>query len=205
MTDLYKVLEINRNATSDEIKKAYRTLAFKYHPDRNAGNKEAEEKFKKINEAYSVLGDESKRKEYDLYGSTGSAQYTQNAQNAYYQQAYNNNDFDYTRYYSWSNFNEESDPFSDFFNNFQNKNTYNKNSYTYTKNKTEYSNSHYGWKKLGRGLLHTFASVIGVKLLLWIFPLNLFCLLGIFTGILEVIRAVPLIASEMQSKTNSKK
>ena len=69
--DYYEILGIQKNATSDEIKKAYRNLAFKYHPDRNPGNKEAEEKFKKISEAYNVLSDDSKRKDYDC-GRTSS-------------------------------------------------------------------------------------------------------------------------------------
>ncbi|WP_028841763.1 DnaJ domain-containing protein [Thermodesulfobacterium hveragerdense] len=68
--DYYEILGVPRNATQEEIKKAYRKLAMKYHPDRNKGNKEAEEKFKEINEAYAVLSDPEKRKLYDLYGST---------------------------------------------------------------------------------------------------------------------------------------
>jgi curved DNA-binding protein len=67
--EYYSILEIEKTATIEEIKKSYRKLAMKYHPDRNKGDKEAEEKFKKINEAYSVLSDEQKRKQYDMYGS----------------------------------------------------------------------------------------------------------------------------------------
>lgn len=63
--DYYNTLGVSRNASQDEIKKAYRKLSKKYHPDRNQGNKEAEEKFKAINEAYDTLGNEQKRKEYD--------------------------------------------------------------------------------------------------------------------------------------------
>ena len=69
--DYYEILEISRDASGDEIKKAYRRLALKFHPDRNQGDKEAEEKFKKINEAYQILSDEQKREIYDKYGKDG--------------------------------------------------------------------------------------------------------------------------------------
>jgi len=73
MTELsyYEVLQVSKNATATEIKKAYRKLALKYHPDKNQGDKEAEEKFKLINEAYAVLSDAEKRKVYDMYGKDG--------------------------------------------------------------------------------------------------------------------------------------
>jgi curved DNA-binding protein len=70
--DYYKTLGVERNASADEIKKTYRKLAMKYHPDRNKGNKEAEEKFKDINEAYEVLGDSKKRARYDQLGDSYS-------------------------------------------------------------------------------------------------------------------------------------
>src|SRR5437867_11889921 len=63
--DYYKVLGVPKNASTAEIKKAYRKLAQKHHPDANAGNKEAEERFKEISAAYDVLGDAEKRKQYD--------------------------------------------------------------------------------------------------------------------------------------------
>ena len=72
--DYYELLGITKSAAADEIKKAYRKLALKYHPDRNQGNKEAEEKFKKISEAYAVLSDPEKRKQYDTFGSAGFQQ-----------------------------------------------------------------------------------------------------------------------------------
>ena len=67
--DFYSTLGVSKNASDDEIKKSYKKLAFKYHPDRNKGDKKAEEKFKEINEAYQVLGDNEKRSQYDTFGS----------------------------------------------------------------------------------------------------------------------------------------
>lgn len=69
--DYYRLLEISKNASKDEIKKAYRKQALKYHPDRNQGNREAEAKFKLINEAYEILSDDEKRAIYDRYGKDG--------------------------------------------------------------------------------------------------------------------------------------
>ncbi|MGN0069240.1 MAG: molecular chaperone DnaJ [Prevotella sp.] len=66
--DYYEVLGVSKNATDDEIKKAYRKIAIKYHPDRNPGNKEAEDKFKEAAEAYDVLHDPNKRQQYDQFG-----------------------------------------------------------------------------------------------------------------------------------------
>lgn len=66
--DLYKVLGVSKSATASELKSAYRKLALQYHPDKNK-SKEAEEKFKEINQAYEILGNEQKRKQYDQFGS----------------------------------------------------------------------------------------------------------------------------------------
>ena len=68
--DFYEILGVAKNATQDEIKKAYRKLAMEYHPDRNKWDKQKEEKFKEINEAYSTLSDEQKRRNYDMFGKS---------------------------------------------------------------------------------------------------------------------------------------
>jgi molecular chaperone DnaJ len=71
MADYYELLGIKRDATPEDLKKAYRKMAMQFHPDRNDGSKESEERFKQITEAYEVLGDENKRAIYDRYGEAG--------------------------------------------------------------------------------------------------------------------------------------
>lgn len=107
--DYYSVLGVDKDATQNDIKKAYRKLAKKYHPDINRDNKQAEKKFKEANEAYEVLGDEQKRKKYDTFGNQ------HNFQNGY--------DFDPSQYGFGSNVKyeyrtENSQDYSDFFNMF---------------------------------------------------------------------------------------
>lgn len=71
--DYYEILGVNKNATNEELKKAYRKLSLKYHPDRNPGNKEAEDKFKEVVEAYDILSDKEKRQQYDMFGTVDSS------------------------------------------------------------------------------------------------------------------------------------
>lgn len=107
--DYYSILGIDKNATQDDVKKAYRKLAKKYHPDANPNDKKAEDKFKEVNEAYEVLGDAGKRKKYDTFGSEV------NFQNGY--------DFDPSQYGFGNNVRYEysagsGENYSDFFNSF---------------------------------------------------------------------------------------
>ncbi|NLD50627.1 MAG: J domain-containing protein [Clostridiaceae bacterium] len=107
--DYYSILGVEKTASGDDIKKSYRKLAKKYHPDTNPGDKKAEEKFKDINEAYEVLGDSEKRKKYDNFGSE------YNFQNGY--------DFDPSKYGFGNNVKYEfrsggPGAYSDFFNMF---------------------------------------------------------------------------------------
>ena len=107
MSNYYEILGVSKNATADEIKKAYRTLAFKYHPDRNQGNAAAEEKFKQINTAYDVLGDEAKRRQYDMgfYSENAYSNAGSQAQQQYqrqYQYTYSN-PFGEENFWEWFN------------------------------------------------------------------------------------------------------
>ena len=111
--DYYSILGVSKTATKDEIKKAYRNLAKKYHPDKTQGNKALEDKFKEVSEAYEVLGNDENRKKYDELGSNwkngGKAE---------------GGGFDYNKYYSnqggqgqYHTFEGDPEMFSDFFNN----------------------------------------------------------------------------------------
>lgn len=107
--DYYEILGVDKKASQDEIKKAYRKLAKKYHPDAHPGDKKSEDKFKEANEAYEVLGDEEKRKKYDQFGQDG------NFSNGY--------SFDPSQYGFGNNVRYEyrtsgNNGFSDFFNMF---------------------------------------------------------------------------------------
>lgn len=107
--DYYKILEIDKSASDDDIKKAYRKLARKYHPDLNPNNKEAEGKFKEINEAKEVLSDPEKRKKFDQYGKDwkNADAFEQAKQNKGQQQGGSQ------QYYQSGDFNKED--FSDYF------------------------------------------------------------------------------------------
>lgn len=107
--DYYKILGVGKSASQDEIKKKYRKLAKKYHPDLHPDDKDAQEKFKEINEAYEVLGDEDKKKQYDTFGSSYNFAGGQNFDPSQY-------GFGNGRTYTYST--GDGGGFSDFFNMF---------------------------------------------------------------------------------------
>lgn len=188
MEDLYTVLGVSRNASADEIKKAYRTLAFKYHPDRNAGDAVAEEKFKQINSAYAVLGDESKKREYDLYGSSSSSgQYSYDQSGSYRTNSYGTGSYGYNQDPFWEFFNSASRSSS---NNDNEDNTYHSwNDYNSTQG---YSRS-FWLRKCLRGILHAVLGLGVSRFLFWLFPVNIIALIIGINGIIDAIRSVKYI------------
>lgn len=107
--DYYKILEIDKDASEEDIKRAYRKLAKKYHPDLNPDDEKAQEKFKEVNEAYEVLGDKEKKKQYDMFGSNYNFRAGQNFDPSQY--GFGSQGYTYTS-------SDKASGFSDFFNMF---------------------------------------------------------------------------------------
>src|ERR1700712_1270118 len=114
--DYYKVLGLEKTASQDDIKKAYRKLAVKYHPDKNPGDKKAEEKFKEINEANEVLSDAEKRKKYDELGENWKY-YQQNGGDTgnFDKNKWGNTGQPFGGSFNQGDFNGDESAFSDFF------------------------------------------------------------------------------------------
>ena len=189
MTDYYADLGVSKNASADEIKKAYRKLAFKYHPDQNPGDKAAEEKFKKITAAYDVLGDEEKRRQYDNGGFNPFEQAYggQENQSGTYQQWTGTYQNPYGDFWSWftnasaaQQKQEEQQPYEEY-----NRNTH----YTY----------HYEYKK--RNVFVYFAQnllkVAGGFLIMIMFPIFGFIPGIIFaaSGVKGIFRSIRMLLS----------
>lgn len=156
MADYYERLGVSKNASADEIKKAYRNMAFKYHPDRNPGDKAAEENFKKITEAYDVLSDETKRKNYDLTG------HSEGSQNTYSYQTYRHSSNTYE-----NPFGDEETFWRWFSGADYQQGNYNNNSYNYNRKsnqrKRSYNRSDYV-SMMFKNILQIIISLFVIKL-----------------------------------------
>lgn len=171
---MYQVLGVSKTATQDEIKKAYRNLAFKYHPDRNPGDTSAEEKLKQINGAYSVLGDESKRRQYDRTGSTSDNAYGyqsnqgQSGANGGYNNGYN--PFGQGYYYNGS-----QQDFDQFFRSFY-ANAQRNNSRNTSREYNSYSNRETtfgeGLGKLAVNVLISIIALYSFSFSIFLFPIG---------------------------------
>lgn len=135
MEDLYAELGVQKTASQNEIKSAYRKLALKYHPDKNQGDKAAEEKFKRITAAYDVLGDETKRRQYDLYGSAGDygSSSSSNPYGSYGRGQQGTWQGQWGRSGSWNAETQDdfNDAFNQWFNYARNQQSQNQNAYYY--------------------------------------------------------------------------
>lgn len=180
MKDLYDVLGVSKDASADEIKKAYRKLAVKYHPDKNPDDKVAEERFKEISAAYSILGEEDKRAQYDAYGSTDD--YASSNQ----------------QYYS-----QTQDPFWEWFSSQSNAyNSQERNHTYYYNNADDYGNSYYqrkhgisskkeAFSALIGNILSTVLGVFLIRALWWFLPIGpIFGLSAIIKGITGTVRSI---------------
>lgn len=187
MEDLYEVLGVSKTATAEEIKKSYRKLAVTYHPDKNPGDKVAEEKFKKISAAYSVVGDEDKRRQYDMYGSP-DAYATNSAYNPYGA----NSGHDQT----------SADPFWEWFTQQSGQNN-SRRYYTYSNYETKRKKptKRESFVMLLRGVLSFLTGIFFFRFSFIILPFGpLLCIIAIVNGITSAARAVQYLLSGSSSE-----
>ena len=181
MTDYYADLGVSKTATADEIKKAYRKLAFKYHPDQNPGDKVAEEKFKRITAAYDVLGDEEKRRQYDnggAYQSEAYQQWTGTYQNTY-QNPYGDFWAWFTNASSAQQRQEEQNPYEETDSHYTRR--------TYRR----YSSSGYLWMLLAKGLQTFFGFGLIFSPFFFIgIPLTIGGVIGIFRALRGLLSGI---------------
>ena len=183
MDDLYAVLGVGKDASADEIKKAYRSLAMKYHPDRNPGNSEAEGKFKEVNAAYSVLSDESKRAQYDLGAtySAGSSGYAGYGSGDPFEEFFKRAG----SYYSTTH--QRGEQGSD------EEGQHSWHTYTWTSRQTQDYSRSAGIRMFGKGVLHAILGFGALRLFVFFFPLNIICLVAGFRGLIDAVSSFKYI------------
>lgn len=191
MNDFYEVLGVPRTATADEIKKAYRKLAFKYHPDKNPGDKAAEEMFKKITAAYDVLGDENKRRQYDNGSFNPFQEYEQ--QRSQYSQEYANPFGEGQDFWSWftntynADTRQQEQQAQDWYQGYAQEET----SHRYTRKTYRYYTKGGYLNMLLAKSLQTLAGIWFLRFSWFIFPFGpIICIGVIASGIVGVARAI---------------
>ncbi len=199
MDDLYKVLGVERNASADEIKKAYRSLALKYHPDRNPGDAVAEKKFKEISSAYSVLSDEDKRRQYDLYGSGASSQSSYSSSyNSSYSTGSGNGGFDYTDNPFWQFYSTQGrGQYQD-----EEKQSREQRTYTWFRQKERPVSRKEGLGMLVSGVIQGGLCLLALRALLLFFPVNILLIVG---GVKGFLRAANSLKYIFQTESTEKK
>jgi len=181
MDDLYMVLGVSKNASADEIKKAYRDAAFKYHPDRNPGNAAAEEKFKKLSAAYSVLGDEKKRADYDRFGSADS--YAQSSYNGGFNED-NPFGFDFWSWYERAQKEASSQNRSSFYR------------YSYTEENDSQTHKKDVFASLLRHILSFGGGLLFFRYSIILLPFGpILCFAAVVNGFIGIVRSLKILFS----------
>lgn len=193
MKDYYQVLGISKTAGQEDIKKAYRNLAFKYHPDRNPNDKIAEEKFKEISHAYAILSDVKKKAEYDGYSSAFS--YGQAERNGAYGNFYGNYDQNNSQWHEQGFESEEA--FWKWFGNAANETNFRTHRYYYGNEQSRQSHKTTKkdlWISFFGKLGQAFAGLFLFKILFWFFPFGPIICIGLIvsgsTGALNILRVL---------------
>lgn len=202
LKDYYEILGVERNATEDEIKKAYRTLAFKYHPDRNPDDKNAETKFKEINDAYQVLSDAAKRSDYDRYGFQSENPFSRYS-------SYENQNYGYRRpqYEYYENPFESEDTFWSWFSGGADESGNERNYYQWTSQKRRQTKRTKD-QLFGAVVLGVLQAVFGTFLfgrLFFLFPVGPIIGIGLMSaGITGAVRALRELVSGTKSNAGGK-
>ena len=206
MSDYYEVLGVSKTATQDEIKKAYRTLAFKYHPDRNPDNPAAEEKFKQITAAYDVLSDESKRRDYDLGGYSTQSSYGNNQQyqsQHQYQYTYSNPfgaDDTYWQWFTGSQGQNQNQNQNTQNSNGNNSQYYYNNAYSNSSEENRSYRRRSAWSDLVGKILQTVASLFLFRIA-WLIPFGFIICFGVFiNGVTGIFSSIIRIVNNSKAK-----
>lgn len=202
MEDLYNVLGVDKTASQDEIKKAYRNLAFKYHPDRNQGSQEAEEKLKEINAAYSVLGDPDQRRNYDLGRTNTYSSYSSAGQQSQGRYSYGPDYDPFGGFYGYeSSDSANQQKYEDIFREF-----YRNASSSRYKSYQQYENQDEGFGvglgKLVSGAVTAIMGFFSLAITFWFIPIGpVLSLLAVAMGIANAVKGLSTMFKAITSKT----
>lgn len=202
MEDLYNVLGVDKTASQDEIKKAYRNLAFKYHPDRNQGSQEAEEKLKEINAAYSVLGDPDQRRNYDSGRTSTYSSYSGTGQQRHSGYNYGPGYDPFGGFYGYeSSDSANQQEYEDIFRQFY-RNASSKEYKTYQQYENQDVGFGVGLGKLVSGAVAAIMGFCSLAITIWFIPIGpMLSFLAVAMGITNAVKGLSTMIKAITSKT----